>query len=212
MAPSAPGKNLHQPSGETSRRPFTMIKAALLGAALAMTGCLLSPAALAGGLPKLQKMAHNGASISALVVDLDTDKILAGMNPRLRLTPASLTKLVTAAAAFTHWHADHAFTTRVLAGGDIDGDAVHGDLILKGGGDASLDDEHLWSLIAQIRSAGITQIDGNLVVVPAPFGPIACATTDRCKALKSSDSAYDAEVSSIGPDFGTWCVTVHPTQ
>ncbi|HEU0195700.1 MAG TPA: D-alanyl-D-alanine carboxypeptidase/D-alanyl-D-alanine-endopeptidase [Nevskiaceae bacterium] len=165
----------------------------------------------ADGLPGLQALAAHGASVSARVVDLDDGDTIASIDPSLRLTPASLTKLVTAAAAFTHWNADTSFTTRLLINGEIDNGRVHGDLILQGGGDSTLDDADLWSLAAQLRGAGINAVDGSLLVVPAPFGPMACGTPDRCKALKRSDTAYNAEISSIGIDFGNWCVTVHPT-
>lgn len=167
-------------------------------------------AARADSLPALSKLAQQGAAVSALVTDLDSGDTLAHIDPDTRLTPASLTKLVTAAAALDHWQADRMFTTRLLVNRPIDNGRVRGDLILQGAGDASLDDSDLWTLAAQLKSAGVHSVDGSLLVVESPFGPVGCETQDRCDALKRSDTAYNAPLSSIGVDFGTWCVMVRP--
>lgn len=164
----------------------------------------------AQGLPALQKLAQNGAVVSARVVDLDSGEVVAQIDPEQRLTPASLTKLVTAAAAFDHWNADHLFTTRLLVNRPIDNGRIPGDLILQGAGDPSLDDRALWELAAQLKGAGIHSVSGSLLVVESPFGPMGCETPDRCKALKRSDTAFNAPLSSIGVDFGNWCVLVRP--
>jgi len=171
---------------------------------------VVSLAALAQDLPALQKLTHHGAIVSARVIDLDSGDVVAQIDPEMRLTPASLTKLVTAAAAFDHWHADHLFTTRLLVNRPIDNGRIPGDLILQGAGDPSLDDKALWELAAQLKGAGITRVSGSLLVVESPFGPMDCETPDRCKALKRSDTAYNAPLSSIGVDFGNWCVMVRP--
>jgi len=88
---------------------------------------------------------------------------------------------------------------------------LDGDLILQGDGDPSLDDHSLWSLAAQLKGAGVTTVRGRLVVNAAPFGVMKCETSDRCKALERSDTAYNAPLSSVGVDFGNWCVSVRPT-
>jgi len=179
----------------------------IAGITLALT---ISAVARADALPHLQKLAQQGAAVSALVVDLDSGDTVARIDPNQRLTPASLTKLVTAAAALDHWPADRMFTTHLLVNHPIDNDRVHGDLILQGAGDASLDDASLWTLAAQVKSAGVTHVDGSLLVVDSPFGPVHCETQDRCDALTRSDTAYNAPISSIGVDFGNWCVMVRP--
>lgn len=167
-----------------------------------------SPSANWSALAALQA---KGASITALAVDLNTGETLASLNPNSRLTPASVTKLVTAAAALDHWPADKTFVTRLYAAGPYANGHLDHDLILAGAGDSTLDDQGLWSLAVQLKSTGITTINGNLVVQEGPFGPVECETEDRCKALKRSDTAYNAPLSSIGLDFGNWCVEIRPT-
>ncbi|MDE2148254.1 MAG: D-alanyl-D-alanine carboxypeptidase/D-alanyl-D-alanine-endopeptidase [Gammaproteobacteria bacterium] len=172
---------------------------------------LAATGAHAAGFEQLAGLRAQGAEVSALAVDLDNGRTLASLSPQTRLTPASLTKLVTAAAALDHWAADQTFPTRLLTSGRIVGDRLDGDLVLQGDGNATLDDQGLWTLAAQLAGTGVRQIHGRLLVVPAPFGPVPCETEDRCKATTRSDSAYDAPLSSIGVDFGAWCLDVRPT-
>ena len=103
------------------------------------------------------------------------------------------------------------FDTHLLANAPIVRGRVTGDLILEGAGDPSLDDQSLWQLAAQIRGAGVEVVSGDLFVDPSPFGVVTCETEDRCHALQSSDSAYNAPLASVGVDFGNWCMVVGRT-
>jgi serine-type D-Ala-D-Ala carboxypeptidase/endopeptidase (penicillin-binding protein 4) len=160
----------------------------------------------------LQTLESRGALVSAAAIDLDDgDHVIEQLNPARRLTPASLTKLTTAALALQTWPAGKMFETRLLANAPIVRGRLTGDLILQGAGDPSLDDQSLWQLAAQVRGAGVAVVSGDLFVDPAPFGVVTCETRDRCHALESSDSAYNAPLASVGVDFGNWCVVVRPT-
>ncbi|HEY6516215.1 MAG TPA: D-alanyl-D-alanine carboxypeptidase/D-alanyl-D-alanine-endopeptidase [Steroidobacteraceae bacterium] len=160
----------------------------------------------------LQALEQRGALVSAAAVDLDDDNtVIEQLNSAQRLTPASLTKLATAALALQTWPADKMFDTHLLANAPIVRGRVTGDLILEGAGDPSLDDQSLWQLAAQVRGAGVGVVSGDLFVDPAPFGVVTCETEDRCHALESSDSAYNAPLAAVGVDFGNWCMVVRPT-
>jgi serine-type D-Ala-D-Ala carboxypeptidase/endopeptidase (penicillin-binding protein 4) len=160
----------------------------------------------------LHALEQRGALVSAAAIDLDDhNTIIEQLNATSRLTPASLTKLATTALALQTWPADKMFQTRLLANAPILRGRVTGDLILEGAGDPSLDDKSLWQLAAQVRGAGVDAVSGDLFVDPAPFGVVTCETQDRCHALESSDSAYNAPLASVGVDFGNWCVVVRPT-
>jgi D-alanyl-D-alanine carboxypeptidase/D-alanyl-D-alanine-endopeptidase (penicillin-binding protein 4) len=160
--------------------------------------------------PALAQLARSGAQVSAAAVDLDNRHVLDELHADTHLTPASLTKLVTAAAALNRWPPDKAFHTRLLTSGTIVAGELRGDLLLLGAGDASLDDQSFWSLAAQLRGAGVTRVRGRLLVIPAPFGTLACETQDRCEALQHSDRAYNAPLGALGVDFGNWCLLVRP--
>jgi D-alanyl-D-alanine carboxypeptidase/D-alanyl-D-alanine-endopeptidase (penicillin-binding protein 4) len=159
---------------------------------------------------ELAGLERDGARVTAAAVDLAEGRVISGLNAESRLTPASLTKLTITAAALDAWPADKSFKTQLLSAGKVNGGELDGDLILQGAGDPSLDDHSLWSLAAQLRGAGITSIRGRLIVNAGPFGLVACETEDRCKALERSDTAYNAPLSSIGVDFGNWCISIRP--
>jgi D-alanyl-D-alanine carboxypeptidase/D-alanyl-D-alanine-endopeptidase (penicillin-binding protein 4) len=160
----------------------------------------------------LASLERDGALVSASAVDLDSNTVIQQSNADRRLTPASLTKLTTAAAALEAWPPDKMFQTRLLSAAAIHESALAGDLILQGAGDPSLDDQSLWALAVQLKGYGIRSIAGRLVVSLSPFGSIVCGTKDRCDALRRSDKAYNAPLASVGVDFGNWCVIVTPTQ
>lgn len=160
------------------------------------------------GLTQLSRLVAQGARVSAMVQDLDTDRVVAQLGASGRLTPASVSKIVTAAAALATWPPDHTFATELRAArAPVDG-VVEGDLVLRGGGDSTLDETTLWGLAAQLRSAGISRVRGRLLVERAPFGDLRCDTVDRCTGLRRSSRAYNAAPSAIGVNYGSWCVMV----
>jgi serine-type D-Ala-D-Ala carboxypeptidase/endopeptidase (penicillin-binding protein 4) len=160
----------------------------------------------------LAALERAGAAVSASAIDLEQGTVIQQLYPDERLTPASVTKLVTAAAALEAWPAEKIFQTRLASSASLVGGELDGDLILEGAGDPSLDDHSLWILAAQLRGAGVLRVRGRLVVDPAPFGLVACETQDRCAALHRSDTAYDAPLAAVGVDFGNWCVDVRPSR
>jgi D-alanyl-D-alanine carboxypeptidase/D-alanyl-D-alanine-endopeptidase (penicillin-binding protein 4) len=187
-------------------------------AAAALAGFAASAAVLAAGLsnadrpqwPALAQLEKTGAQVSAAAIDLDDKRAIDELHADTHLTPASLTKLVTAAAALAKWPPDKMFHTRLLTGGALSDGELRGDLVLLGAGDPSLDDQAFWSLAAQLRGAGIRKVQGRLLVISAPFGAVGCETQDRCDALQHSDRSYNAPLGAIGVDFGNWCVQVRP--
>ena len=159
----------------------------------------------------LQVLERNGATVTALALDLDNGTVLQQLNPDRRLTPASLTKLVVAAATLNRWSADKVFETRLLAHGGLHGGELTGDVILGGAGDPTLEYHALLSLAVEAAGAGLTAVHGRVVVNLAPFSAVGCETHDRCGALVRSDTAFNAPLSAVGIDYGNWCVSVQPT-
>ncbi|MER5213269.1 D-alanyl-D-alanine carboxypeptidase/D-alanyl-D-alanine-endopeptidase [Streptomyces sp. NPDC002838] len=88
--------------------------------------------ALAGVLDPLLKDAALGTRVTAAVVDVATGRRLYGVGADEALTPASTTKIATAAAALTAMGADHRLTTRAALEPDTR------ELVLVGGGDPTL--------------------------------------------------------------------------
>jgi D-alanyl-D-alanine carboxypeptidase/D-alanyl-D-alanine-endopeptidase (penicillin-binding protein 4) len=160
----------------------------------------------------LTALEHDGARISASAIDLDNGTLIQQLNASTRLTPASLTKLITAAAALQQWPADRMFRTTLLANGEIRNSTLSGDLILRSAGDPSLDDNSLWALAGQLKGYDITSVTGGLSVSLSPFGPVPCGTKDRCDAQLVSERSYNAPIAALSIDFGSWCIVVRPTQ
>ena len=176
------------------------------------SGGRIAAAPIAGAcrLARPGQLARSGAQVSAAAIDLDNDHAIDELHADTHLTPASLTKLVTAAAALGQWPPDKVFHTRLLTHRPHGCGELRGDLLLLGAGDPSLDDQSFWSLAAQLRGAGVTRVRGRLVVIPAPFSVVGCETQDRCDALQHSDRSYNAPLGALGVDFGNWCVQVRP--
>lgn len=171
----------------------------------------LSSAAQAAGFDHVARLADKGFVISAQARMLDSGEVLGAINPAQPLSPASVTKLYTAAAALDRWGPQHRFTTRFVSSGSIDASGVlHGDLVLEGGGDPALTSEELWRLIQKLRERGVERVDGQLVVSQWRFGPVACVTTDRCETRTQGTNAYSALLSSAAINYGSWCATVMP--
>ncbi|GAB3670160.1 D-alanyl-D-alanine carboxypeptidase/D-alanyl-D-alanine endopeptidase [Salinisphaera aquimarina] len=185
-----------------TRRSFPAIACALLAVALA------TPAAAANYLQSLRTLSQR-ANVSALVVRLDNMSTIAELNPDQRLTPASVSKLFAVSAALEQFGPDHRFVTRFASTGAVSGDTLNGDLVFVGGGDPSLDNADLWSLIGRLRGRGITHVTGNLVVDDGLFGAVPCLTKDRCDAQRRASHAYSAPLSSAGINYATVHASVY---
>ena len=137
--------------------------------------------------------AKMGPSSGAYVVDLTAGVELFARNADMRLTPASNEKLFTTATALTNFTPRGRLQTTVRAGGGstVDGAGVlHGDLYLIGGGDPSLNDVALHSLVSQLRdTTHITRITGGVVGDESIF--------DTKRGSRASDFHTD-------PNLGGW--------
>src|SRR5699024_10651443 len=171
-----------------------------------------TPAAQAQWLPELRALANDNAQVTALVVDLDDKNVIAALNPDLRLTPASVSKLYAAAGALQSFGPDHRFTTRFATDGKVNGNVLWGDLVFVGGGDPTLDTARLRTLIQRLKAVGVNHITGDLVIDNGLFGHFSCQIKDRCEAHTLANRAYSAPLSAAGINFGTIGITIRPGE
>jgi serine-type D-Ala-D-Ala carboxypeptidase/endopeptidase (penicillin-binding protein 4) len=156
--------------------------AALAAGLLIIAGCASAPPAAA---PKanprairslaadLDRIFNAPISSQALwgveVKSLDTGRTLYSRNASTLMMPASNMKSVTLAAAAETLGWDYRFKTTLETSGTIEGGMLTGDLIVRGGGDPTINrredrarkvfDE--WA--AALKAAGITRIQGDVV-------------------------------------------------
>jgi D-alanyl-D-alanine carboxypeptidase/D-alanyl-D-alanine-endopeptidase (penicillin-binding protein 4) len=108
-------------------------------------------------------------SFGLLVTDAANGEIIAEHNPDLSLVPASTIKLFTTAAALEILGPDKRFKTSLAYEGQIVDGILHGNIVIRGGGDPTLalgeqTRKILYSnWIDRIKKAGIDSVNGNII-------------------------------------------------
>lgn len=101
--------------------------------------------------------------IGLVVRDLSADAPELAYGDQRSFNPASVMKLLTTLAALDSLGPAHTFKTAVLVDGKVTHGVLHGNLILRGGGDPSLTMERFWLLLREIQARGIRVIDGDVI-------------------------------------------------
>ncbi len=117
--------------------------------------------------PIASALAHAGipqSAVALFVQDVDAGKPALSFNAGQPLNPASVMKLVTTFAALELLGPSYTWKTEAYLGGALVGDALDGDLVLKGYGDPRLTIEHFWLLLRSLRARGLREIRGDLVL------------------------------------------------
>lgn len=134
---------------------------------VAVLVCLLAPPASASSLRGRLGAAlagFHGPGTGAIAVDLTTGKAVYAHNAGVSLLPASNQKLALTYAALVVLGPTFRIRTELLGEGYLaDGIVWHGDLILRGYGDPTLDSGGLLELARNLRATGIRRVTGNLI-------------------------------------------------
>jgi len=144
---------------------------------------------------------------SVSIVALPSGKIVYAYNTMKPLLAASVTKIITTAAALHYLSPEYRFKTKFLHTGQRKGSVLQGDLIIRAGGDPKLLTKDLWSVANQIKASGIRKITGNLIVDAHFFDRY-----DRAPAWETerSQRAYDAKISALSLNFNSLTIHVQP--
>ncbi len=121
--------------------------------------------------------------------------------------PASLSKLVTAGAVLHEFHPGHKFKTQLLSDAKVDNGALSGNLYLKGGGDPSFVSENMWILVNELTRAGVTSVEGDIVVDDTLFDNVRFGSDRQDERV---DRAYDAPVGAMSMNWNSVNVYVRP--
>jgi D-alanyl-D-alanine carboxypeptidase/D-alanyl-D-alanine-endopeptidase (penicillin-binding protein 4) len=114
------------------------------------------------------------ASFGFLAIDAKTGQIISENNPDMALKPASNQKLISTATVLELYGPDYRFDTKLNYTGYIDtiNHILHGDIIIKGGGDPTLgsryfdqtkDNQFLKQWITDIQNLHVDSIVGSVI-------------------------------------------------
>lgn len=105
-----------------------------------------------------------GCNVSVQVASADKYDLLYEHNPHQKMIPASITKLITAAAAIDILGINYDFKTVAYTDdNNINDGIIDGNLYLKGYGDPDLTSENINYLAKQISEKNIKEITGNII-------------------------------------------------
>ncbi|MDQ3267694.1 MAG: D-alanyl-D-alanine carboxypeptidase/D-alanyl-D-alanine-endopeptidase [Pseudomonadota bacterium] len=108
-------------------------------------------------------------SIGVEVREVNARTPLISVNAKQSMSPASTMKLLTTYAGLELLGPSYSWKTEAYLDGKLEQDVLHGDLILKGYGDPKLTVETLWLWLHELRSRGLREIRGDLVLDRSVF-------------------------------------------
>jgi serine-type D-Ala-D-Ala carboxypeptidase/endopeptidase (penicillin-binding protein 4) len=108
-------------------------------------------------------------SVSFVIIDPDTGKLVAGQSIDTPRSPASTIKLVTTFASLDLLGPAYVWHTRASTRGVFSNGVLEGDLILQGGGDPYMTLERWWSFARSLRGKGLKTIRGDIIIDNTAF-------------------------------------------
>lgn len=111
--------------------------------------------------------------------------------------PASTMKLVTTYTALGVLGADYRWPTEIYTTGNLAGDTLQGDVIIKGYGDPDFREAGFRQLLQALRARGVRNIAGNFVIDKTYFNVQNQGTIDGAEG-----AAYNAEPEALL--YGEW--------
>jgi D-alanyl-D-alanine carboxypeptidase/D-alanyl-D-alanine-endopeptidase (penicillin-binding protein 4) len=149
------------------------------------------------------------ASVSVAVKNIKTDSMLVTIIADTLLNPASVTKLVTGAAAFELLGPGHAFTTRVFTDSveSRGPSVVVRNLYVQGSGDPSFTAERLWLFVENLYHTGLRKITTDLIIDDFVFDSV---TAGPGLDEDSTSRAYQPLISALSANFSTIAVYHRP--
>lgn len=154
-----------------------------------------APSAPALTLPALQakltrEMRLAGTSSGAYVRDLDSGQAVFADRPDVARVPASVEKLFTTSTSLLKLGPDATLPTTAVSAGAVDAAGVlRADLVLRGGGDPTLDRPRIAQLASALQTAGISRIAGSVLGDESRF--------DLLRGSYDTGGAYDRDIGGV---------------
>jgi serine-type D-Ala-D-Ala carboxypeptidase/endopeptidase (penicillin-binding protein 4) len=140
------------------------------------------------------------ASYGLLVQEVHGGKVLLDINSTQTMNPASTMKVVTTLAALERLGPNYTWNTDVYAQGTVQDGTLHGDLLIRGGGDPFLLEEHVRNMLKTLQREGITHITGDLVLDASYFD---VSVSQEPLIDNQQDRAYNVLPHALMSNFQT---------
>ncbi len=117
----------------------------------------------------LKKAGIPESDAAMFVQAVDSSQPELSVNADKQMNPASVMKLVTTYAALELLKPNFRWKTEVYRSAVMEGDVLHGNLIIKGYGDPSFKEEDFRRLLLSLRQMGLKEIQGDLIIDKSYF-------------------------------------------
>lgn len=132
---------------------------------------------------------------------------LLNINGEKKMIPASITKIITAAAVLEYLGPTQKLETELWSSAPIQNGVLKGDLVLKGAGDPGFVSESMWFLVNELVRTGVKSIEGGIVVDDGKFDSI---RFDPGREPSRVDRAYDAPIGAMSFNWNAVNIFVRP--
>ncbi len=147
-------------------------------------------------------------SVSVSVVDLNSGKEILDIGAAQKLSPASLTKLISSALVLEQFGPDYRLKTELLSSvAKPNAKAELPDLYIRGYGDPMFITEDLYIVTQELRLMGVKKISGDLVLDTSFFN---ATNLEINETTDHSTRAYSAKLSATSLNFNS--VTLKPVH
>ncbi|MDF2529528.1 MAG: dacB [Gammaproteobacteria bacterium] len=127
------------------------------------------PSSLNINIPFYLKKHIPHVNTGILIENANTQQVIYQLNSTQAYTPASNTKIFTAAAALWYLGPDFRFQTTLSTKGAVKNGVLDGNAYITFSGDPSLTSSNLLDLIAQLKASGVRAIDGDVILDDSVF-------------------------------------------
>lgn len=164
----------------------------------------IGPTGRAAAAPRLQPLsveqllarANLGGVTGFAAFDAQSGALIEAHQADAPVPPASVAKAPTALYALEALGLEHRFVTRLRAAGGVGNGVLEGDLVLEGGGDPTLQTEHLAALADALVRHGVRRVAGRLVVDDRALPAIAAIDPGQ-----APQAGYSPAISGLNLNF-----------
>lgn len=158
---------------------------------------------------KLRKSSKfKDSEFSLELADLE-GKVLFDVNGTEALIPASLTKIVTAAAVIDNFDLEKKWEVELFSKTKPKSEVLKENICFKGNGTPGFISEQLWVLANNFVRSDIKEIQGDLIIDNSDFDEV---KFDSSRQKQRVSRAYDAPVSASSFNWNSINIYIRPSQ